>query len=692
MKVTTFCKFGITAGAAALLVGGLALPAATADPVANTYGTLVGLGSDTTQDVLNGLALAIPGSKLASYDAVGSAFVTTRENGVSVPRASASGPGRDLLRVSIGQIAGTTLTSGSPAVSTPVNADNSIGQIDFARSSSAPASADLTGEGVLAYIPFARDAVSVAVAADSPLSVVPFILGNGETAGSTTPSLYNIYRGSVKYAYLDTTTGAYNSVGATIDGNPSGTTSYEIQALLPKSGSGTRSYFLGKIGMDETKIAALATGVVKAKYGDNLDVQEHDGSALVGDNKAIVPFSIAQWVAQANAVQGVSDRRHGASILGLNGASAVTQSAGVYSTNPAYSAMTRDVYNIVPSKLADDATSDIAKTFVGSASAVCSATSTITSYGFLLLPGTTAENTCGFPYLRAYTASNSSVSVAFDQTTIAANATFTATATIGATNHSKGGTVYIVDAADNAIAEGTIAAGATSVAIPVTPTTITNLTLHAEFVPTLAGVKGAFSPETAITVTASPSTVTVSAPSATKVGATVPVIAWVDGVAANGGTVVFRDGTTVLGTTVLTAGEQGAFFSFIAKKTAYSITATYTAPAGSTTASSEGAKSIELGKGTPRVINGAIKVVKANKQSKFVVQVAGVAGAVPTGTITITEGTRVLLANKAISSVNGSVTVLLPKLKKGTHKVTITYNGDAKWNTAVKTAVVVKIS
>ncbi|TBN57020.1 Ig-like domain repeat protein [Glaciihabitans arcticus] len=686
MKVTTFCKFGITAGAAALLVGGLAVPAATADPAPTTpttFGTLVGLGSDTTQDVVNGLGAAIPGNKIASYDAVGSQFVTTRAGGVDVPRASASGPGRDLLRVAIGQIAGVSITSAG--VATPVNANNSVGLVDFARSSSGPATGDQTGEGVLAYIPFARDAVSVAVAEGSPLSVVPFVLGNNTTAGSTVPSLYNIYRGSVKFAFLNADE-SYNSVGAAAADAPAGTTSHAIKAVLPKSGSGTRSFFIGKLGLDETAVGGLITaGTITAKYGTgNADVQEHDGTALVGDAAAIVPFSIAQWVAQANSVAGVSDRRHGAQILGLNATPAVTSAASVYSTNPNYTAMVRDVYNIVPSKLADDASSDIAKAFVGANSEVCTATSTISAYGFQLLPGTTPETTCGFSNLRAYVGSPSSVSVEFSDSTVAVGSTVTATATVGTSNHNKGGTVFIVDAADNTVAQAPIAAGATTVAIPVTPTAITSLSLHAEFVPTLAGVKGSVSPDVALNVTASPSDVTVSAPSATRVGVAVPVIAWIGGVNVNGGTVTFRDGETVLGTTVVGAGEQGAFFSFIAKKTTYALTATYAAPTGSTTSGSVSAvKAIELGKGTPKITPAKFVSVKASQKGKVVLTVSGVAGAVPTGTVTIREGAKVLVS-KTISSSTGKATVILPKLKKGTHKLVITYNGDTRWNTGTK--------
>jgi hypothetical protein len=692
MKVTTFCKFGISVGAAALLVGALAVPAANADPATDTYGTLVGLGSDTTQDVANGLALAIGGHKLASYDAFGTSTVVTRDGGVAVPRGSGSGPGRDLLRVSIGQISNATIAV-APSGTAAVTAANSIGQIDFARSSSGPAAGDTRTDGVLTYIPFARDAVSVAVDPDSPLAVVPFELGSSATAGNSAPTLYNIYRGDVKYAYVSGTAGSYVYVGVGLSATaPQGATAYPIQPLLPKSGSGTRSFFIGKIGLTEAVIATQPAGTIKATYGAGLDVQEHDGSAIDGDLAAIAPFSIAQWVAQANGVQGVTDRRHGVVVVGLDGKAATTGSGTTFATNPQFAAMTRDVYNIVPTALAQDPTSDIAKTFVGATSLVCSAGNTIQAYGFQLLPATNPASTCGYKDLKAYEGSASSVSIELDETTIPATGTTTATATVNAGFHAKGGTVYIDDANGNELGSATLAAGATTVDVEVDPAELGSTTVQATFIPTLSGVKNAVSAEVPITVVAAESTVSVSAPSTLTIGKTAGLIAWVDGASDLGGTVTFRDGETTLATSVLTPGEQGAYYSFVAKKTSYALTASYTAPAGSGTADSVSVlKTLTVGKATPSVTTATVKTVKASQQAKVAVTIKGVTGIYATGTVTVTEGTKVLVATKTLSS-KGTVTVTLPKLKKGTHTITVTYNGNAQYNTAAKSTVKVKIS
>ncbi|MEY3483959.1 MAG: hypothetical protein RLZZ218_794 [Actinomycetota bacterium] len=67
-----------------------------ADPVSvNKYAELVGLGSDTTMDVMDGISLALGDVsptdsrlKLASYKAIGSADVVVSADGIAIPRAT----------------------------------------------------------------------------------------------------------------------------------------------------------------------------------------------------------------------------------------------------------------------------------------------------------------------------------------------------------------------------------------------------------------------------------------------------------------------------------------------------------------------------------------------------------------------------------------------------------------------------
>src|SRR5215470_7282851 len=70
-------------GVAGLLTGTVCGSVASADPSGTpTYRQLAGVGSDTTQGVMNGLSqvVTINGVKvLGSYDAVGSTNVTTKD-------------------------------------------------------------------------------------------------------------------------------------------------------------------------------------------------------------------------------------------------------------------------------------------------------------------------------------------------------------------------------------------------------------------------------------------------------------------------------------------------------------------------------------------------------------------------------------------------------------------------------------
>ena len=95
MKITSISKAAIAVGINALVFGGLVVGPANADPGVGVYGDLVGTGSDTTQDVLNGLSTALginpeSGNRyLASYDAapepVPSARTATRPTTRSPP-------------------------------------------------------------------------------------------------------------------------------------------------------------------------------------------------------------------------------------------------------------------------------------------------------------------------------------------------------------------------------------------------------------------------------------------------------------------------------------------------------------------------------------------------------------------------------------------------------------------------------
>ncbi|RKR73167.1 Ig-like domain-containing protein [Frondihabitans australicus] len=689
MKVTTFCKFGVTIGAAALIVGAFAVPAAQADPTpAGSFGTLVGLGSDTTQDVMNGVATAIGGGQIASYDATNAGpSVVTRSGGIAIPRVSGSGAGRDELLVSIGQLANKSGVALADGTSTTVDS-SVVGQLDFARSSGGPATNVQAADGVVAYIPFAQDAVDVAFAPGSPLAKIPFYIGTGKE-DKTEPTLWNVYRGDVAYAYFNAD-GSYNSVGSSATG-PDGTTVYKIQPLLPKYGSGTRSYFLGQLGLTDAS-GFTTTNPYVADTDNGQPIEEHNGQAVIdytsGSTLAIAPFSVSQWVAQANGVGTVTDRRHGVVLASLGRSAtgqtpATTGSGTSYATNPGYAGFVRDVYNIVPSSLADDPSSQIAKTFVGPNSLVCKQTATIEAYGFLPEPATSAATTCGYSQLRAFTASTSSTAL-----TIAASATIgtaiNATATVTSFGNG-GGKVYFYQG-QNVVGSGVVASGATTVTAPVTLTGTGSAQVTAQFVPALAGVGASVSSPSTVAVNAAQTVSSTSVkPGSFVIGKSSPSTITVANGDPAGGTVTLKSGNTVLGTAKLAAGATSAVISTYPHALTYGLVASYVPATSASTKSNSALVSVKVAKGSPSFSTSTPKTVSRKAHAVFSVAVAGL-GTTPTGTVTVKEGSKVLVSKKGLN--NGKALISVPLLADGTHKLTVIYSGSTLWNTATRTVTV----
>lgn len=679
MKVTAFTRLAVGLGTTAVAVGALALPA-QADPAPGTFGTLVGLGSDTTQDVVGAIA-ASSGGLLASYDATGGASVVTRAGGNAIPRANGSGAGRDLLRVAIGQTPNAnvaTLAEGAKAV---VTADV-VGTVDFARSSSGPSTADVTADGVLTYIPFATDAVTYAVA---PGSAIPTDL--------TTLQLTAIYKG--QYDRVASLPGGGSQLLGPADAVPLGATVTKITTFVPQAGSGTRSYWLGKVGITENDIAGGTYPNITATDFAGHPVQEHHGQALVSgtdaqDRGAIVPFSAGQWVAQGNGK--VADNRAGAVLGATNAVAPVTGAAGAYALNPAYNAYTRLVYNIVPSRLADDPSSTVAKAFVGPTSFVCSQTATIAAYGFGPLTGSTA---CGDTTTRAYApaASSSVLTLAAPgSVTVGTAATLRATVTnVG----DGGGTVTFAAADGTSLGTTTVPAGASVDAkVAYTPRTVGTLPVVAYFVPALTGVDAP--PVTApqnLTVTAVPavgSTTKVAASSRPVVGKTVTFTATVTAKAYAPGTVTFYDGSRKLGAVAFSTTRHTAALTLKATRTSYAVKAVYTPRTSAVVRGSTSTTvKVAVAKATAKVTATKPASVRHGKRSSTTVKVTAT-GVVPSGTVRVLEGKKVV-ATARLSS-KGGAKITLPALKKGTHRLTVVYAGSSlvKPATSARVTLVVR--
>ncbi len=235
---------GAAACAAAAVVS-TSLPA-HADPAFTPAKTdFVGVGSDTTQSVINALASAYnaktpaPTNKLASWDA-------TPRGGAYTPAAGC---------------AASTRPDGSGAGITALKADTT-GCLDFARSSRPKAATD-TG---LVFVPFAKDVLTYAF--DYP----------------TTNAIKNLTAAELKSVYTCSKL-TWSSVRA-------GSSSAAIKPRLPQSGSGSRAVFLTAIGATEADITAA-----KSKPGCLLvdTVQENDPAVINNDPNVIASFALSRF-------------------------------------------------------------------------------------------------------------------------------------------------------------------------------------------------------------------------------------------------------------------------------------------------------------------------------------------------------------------------------------------------------------
>lgn len=551
MRAKTFTKFGIGLVVASLAACTVAMPA-QADPASSTFGTLVGVGSDTTQDVMNGISAAIGGTngvRIASYDATGGQKITTRNGGTEIFRPNGSGNGRDVLRVAIGNL--TTVSATVNTVPYIWNGSDTSGQVDFARSSGGPTTA--VANGVVTYVPFGVDAVDYATSSNS---VIPQLsIGSSADAisnGVGTASLWSIYNGRVTKVVTATNGGAYLKVVDNSYVAAAGETLTPIHAYVPQAGSGTRSFWITKVGITEPQITAQ-TVPVSATTPGGVAVQENDGTALAGDAGAIVPFSIGQWVSQANALPGVTDRRNGAVLGQLEGQAPTVGSGSSFELNPAFTAITRKVFNIVPSALADDGDSKINWAFVGTGSLVCSQEDVIKRYGFGLLTATSGPNACGDTSLRAYAPATSSIVVS-GAATVKYGSAVTVTATV-TSNNDGGGSVTFYNG-EKELSTVKVAAGKTTAALTVKPTSISDLNITADFTPALTGVDQASSTALPVDVQAATSKVTATAASVKASKApVVKVTVTATGVTPTG-KVTIKEGTKTLKSNVtLSAGK-----------------------------------------------------------------------------------------------------------------------------------------
>jgi hypothetical protein len=326
-------RLAFAAVSAGLVTSLLGVGAAQADPNGPpSPRALVGVGSDTVQDVMNQISddVQIAGVKqIGSYNATGTATFNTGKAGCSaVARANGSGAGRTALLNSL-------------------NAAD--GCIQFARSSSLNTAASSPS---LTYVPFAVDAVSYAITANSALP-----------RSFNLADLQHIYQCDPNYVGTGTTAGTF-----------------DINPVLPQTGSGTRSFWEAQMGItDGTLGACVINGVLP---GTSTLIEEHTGTFL--KSNWIVPFSIGQYTDQANGL--IIDHR-GNTVLGVIGTgaagAAITGATDPQLLNGSFS-VKRDVYNVIPTSQIGAA--PYSSVFVGSGSLICQDSATIIHYGFAVNP------------------------------------------------------------------------------------------------------------------------------------------------------------------------------------------------------------------------------------------------------------------------------------------------------------------
>jgi len=383
----------LVAATAAAAIAALAATPALADPPAGKTPRptdVVGVGSDTIENVMDQLSVAYNAThasgKLYSFDALNP---TNGAMGDPVQLKSGSAtcniPRPDGSSAGITALENTGTTTGSQPC------------INFARSSRARATTD---PNTISFITLAGDAVTVATqpGTHAPANLI------------TTSALTGIYNCTIT---------KWNQ----IPGNSGGATS-TIRPMLPQNGSGTRSFFLGAIGVTTpgSCVSTSDTAQGSGHLNDNT-LQENQGVApSLNTNKTnvIFPFSVAKYIAekfhsascgtisQCNTAPnnchptGTQNKfgcnTHGTMNLNkINGTAPTVGTGGNTRINPAFTAtFTRLVFDVVNAAQGTIPT-NMAKYF-GPAGFTCTNTTAkndLKKYGFLVLTPGTAGAHCG---------------------------------------------------------------------------------------------------------------------------------------------------------------------------------------------------------------------------------------------------------------------------------------------------------
>ena len=190
---------------------------------------------------------------------------------------------------------------------------------------------------------------------------------------------------------------------------------------------------------------------------------------------------------------------------------------------------------------------------------------------------------------------------------------------------------------------------------------------------------------------AATTTILASSTSTAAVGQIVTFTATVAAVAPGGGsptgTVVFHDGSTVIGTAPVSAGVASLSVALSGAGAAHVIEATYAGAAGFAASDSAG-RTITVGPTTPVITLVATPdfVGKKARKATFVVlvQAATTGGPVPTGSVTFEINHRTL---RTVRLVNGSASVVVSSTKAKGRTFLVSYRGDTNYKAATSPSI-----
>lgn len=380
-------RLALGAAAAGLIGASVLGSAANADP--KQFTALAGVGSDTTQDIMNGLAgnsnnisylpinssAATASKQIISWDAFGSPCITPKSSGIVMNRPNGSTQGRRALSRAIdGGNYGNSSCGG--ASGKPVG-----GLVDFARSSAGPASGDLGTD--LTYVPMGLDGMSFAY----------YRNGGGAVTSLTRADLIDIYTlgsktiGGVRIVPCGIQTGSgtksfwqsspLNGMSDTTENN--GTT--ECNNATTTSLPGNR--------IEENNPASL-----KLK-GDSAAMINSTNCPSINPCQVIVGMSAGSFIAQTNGVSpnntavgvdlgSISDNGSGTNLgKPYTGTAPNLTPATTFFNDSVFG---RRVYVVLDTaKATGVGNNDVKTLFVGSTSAICSsaAQARVNSFGFL---------------------------------------------------------------------------------------------------------------------------------------------------------------------------------------------------------------------------------------------------------------------------------------------------------------------